>query len=413
MAAAKKDITKKALYISNLGLMDNLGMTQILPYIKGLSRRGIKFTVISYEKRENLIQKDKIRDMKDTLDRHVIKWARLRYHNRWGNLYDIFIGIFTVTLLILRDRVDVIHARASIPIILSWPVARIFNKKIIYDRRGTMKGDFIDDVNVRNIFSLKLFSKILSRIDTFFVRHSDAVVVLSERGKRSLHDNELKGVKNIICESIPCCTDMKRFFAGDGTGDKKDDFRERFVMTYVGSLGTCYLLKEMADFFKVLKQKMKNALFLIISNTEKGPIAKLLGEEGLTPDVDYKIVNAKPGEVPGYLRKSDCSIMFIKEADCKIGASPTKFGESLSAGVPVLINRYIGDTEDIIRSEKVGVGLDRLDDAAYEKAVFRMLELLDGGEELRERCLRTAERYFSLDLGVERYTRIYERVNRE
>ena len=46
----------KALYITNLGLLDNLSQTQILPYLFGLAGKGINITILSFEKRKYLEQ---------------------------------------------------------------------------------------------------------------------------------------------------------------------------------------------------------------------------------------------------------------------------------------------------------------------------------------------------------------------
>lgn len=400
---------KKALYITNLGLMDNLGMTQILPYITGLAERGIGLRVLSYEKKENLENKSKIRDVENRLKLHAIKWTALRYHNRWGNLYDILAGFFIVTALIFRDRTDIIHARASIPIILGWPIARLSGRKIIYDRRGTMKGDFIDDVNLENIFSLKFLSDILGKIDKFFMGHSDAVVVLSERSKELLKKNELAGKEKVVCDSIPCCVDMNRFKQRNGQTDEGVDLRGKFVVAYAGSLGTCYLLNEMIDFFKALKETNKNAFFLIITHSD-GQVSRSCFSNKRIACQDYAIVDVGPDEVSLWLRKCACSVMFIKEVECKIGSSPTKFAESLASGVPVIINKGIGDTEEIVCVNRIGCLVESLDDEGYRRALSCLGELLKDEAALKKRCKDVAGRFFSMELGIEKYEGIYNHI---
>lgn len=404
---AGKNHMKRALYVTNLGLMDNLGMTQILPYITGLAEKGIKFTVLSYEKDENLKNRNKVNDTKNTLNKYAVKWTALLYHNRWGNLYDIFVGVFRAAALILKDKIEVIHARASIPIIMGWPLARLFNRKIIYDRRGTMKGDFIDDVNLKNVFSFGFFSDIADSLDRFFVRHSNAVIVLTERSKELLKKNELAVGKGVICDFIPCCVEQERFRETDDADISTIDLNDKFVISYVGSLGTCYLLEEMVDFFKALRKERKNTFFLIVSHSDKEMINSVFSAKGVS-ERDYAVVHADPSEVPLWLGKSDCSIMFIKKVECKIGSSPTKFAESLASGVPVIINRGIGDAEDIVRTNRIGCIVESLDEKGYSKALSSLTELLKEGTLLKNRCKETSGRLFSIELGVEKYKAIYD-----
>ena len=47
---------KKILFITYDGLTDQLGQSQILPYIKGLSKMGYQFTILSCEKPDKLLE---------------------------------------------------------------------------------------------------------------------------------------------------------------------------------------------------------------------------------------------------------------------------------------------------------------------------------------------------------------------
>ena len=40
----------RVLYISYDGLLDPLGQSQVVPYVRELARRGVALTVISFEK---------------------------------------------------------------------------------------------------------------------------------------------------------------------------------------------------------------------------------------------------------------------------------------------------------------------------------------------------------------------------
>lgn len=397
----------KTLYITNLGLLDNLGQTQILPYMEGLSRNGIKMHVLSFEKKENLKHRHYVESIEKKLNDSGVEWTKLAYHRRWGNLWDLTVGLIRIFKIVIDRGIFILHARATIPILMAWPVAKLLKRKIIYDRRGTMVGDFVDDVNRKNIFSIKIFSFIVNTIDRFIMRHSDAIIVLSQKVFEILkEDRYFSGAQRII-KYIPCCTDMSRFSNSNAKRELKLNLDGRFVVTYVGSLGTCYLLKEMCEFYKVFKKKKDNILFLIISHTSKVFIEDVLRKQGLLPEGDYVILKASPDEVPAYLARSDFSIMFIKDVDCKIGSSPTKFGESLAAGIPVIVNKGIGDTEDIINREKVGVIVDGLNIHSYKKAISEAFALSGERGDLKNRCIETADKYFSLDLGIERYAKIY------
>jgi len=399
----------KSLYITNLGLLDNLAETQILPYLEGVPKDRVKFTILSYEKKENLRDNRRIGELKERLAANNIEWYYLLYHNRWGNLFDVIAGWIKVARIIRTGQIHVLHGRSSIPILIAWPISKLCGLKVVYDRRGTMFGDFVDDVNIKNIFSIKIFSGMLESIDRFIMRRSDAVIVLSERSHDILKDDALRGRDKVFLQSIPCCTGIDKFDVERNALALPTDLDGRFVVTYLGSLGTCYLLKEMAEFFKIMKQN-KNAFFLIISHSDRGYIEETFKNEGLKPKEDYCIVDVKPDEVPHYLIWSDVSIMFIKPVECKIGSSPTKFGESLAAGIPVVVNKGIGDTEDIINREGIGVITNSFDVEGYRHACDKLYTLIEENEVLRKRCRETAKKHFSLKTGIEKYTEIYKKI---
>ena len=56
---------------------------------------------------------------------------------------------------------------------------------------------------------------------------------------------------------IPCCTDENLFHA-DNIKNVKNELNiqdNEFVISYVGSIGTWYMLDEMLDFFKLLREE--------------------------------------------------------------------------------------------------------------------------------------------------------------
>ena len=83
-----------------------------------------------------------------------------------------------------------------------------------------------------------------------------------------------------------------------------------FVLSYLGSLGTWYMLNEMLDFFKVLKTKRPNAKFLFITPDEPEFVVNAAVVKGIDGK-DIIVKRAKRNEVPIYCSLSNVSIFFI------------------------------------------------------------------------------------------------------
>jgi hypothetical protein len=90
-------------------------------------------------------------------------------------------------------------------------------------------------------------------------------------------------------------------------------------------------------------------------------------------------------------------------------AVPTKIAEFLSVGRPVVINKGLGDFDEIFKESDVGVILDGSSEnllAGVEK-VLRLIQ----DPETPYRCREVAEKYFSLDVGVDSYLEIYSKLH--
>ena len=79
-------------------------------------------------------------------------------------------------------------------------------------------------------------------------------------------------------------------------------------------------------------------------------------------------------------------------------------------GMPVVSTPSAGDIEEIIRRERIGVIVRENSDAEYRRAAQELLTLLRDPE-LRIRCRRAAERYYSLGQACERQMDLYRNLH--
>jgi glycosyltransferase involved in cell wall biosynthesis len=118
---------------------------------------------------------------------------------------------------------------------------------------------------------------------------------------------------------------------------------------------------------------------------------------------------AAPADVPGELRRARASSFLIRPTPAKRASSPTKLAESLACGLPVVANRGIGDVDEVLEGESVGVLVESFDADGYGKAARGLAALL-ADPETPARCRRVAERRFALADAVARYRSLYEEM---
>lgn len=399
-----------SLYLCYFGLREPLVQTQVLPYLRQLAAAGNKISLLTFEPalRQNWNRRD-LDEARARLAEDGIRWHCLAYHKKPSmpaTLYDILAGARLARRLIREEGVQVLHARAHLPMAMAMLAANA-NTRIIFDLRGLMAEEYAD----AGIWSERSVTfKLVKRLERAGLRRADHVIVLTERLRDWLIAHQLKPARQI--EVIPCCVSFERF-AETGIDAKDANKRslggDRLEIVYAGSLIGLYLVEEMGRFFAAIKRMRPEAFLRILSISPPGPAAAALKRAGLDQS-DFEIGPVTPEDIPAYLRRARLGVSFRKSTFAQIGASPTKVPEYLAAGLPVVCNAGIGDTDEIVKREQVGVILSEFDDGAYQRAAAEALVLTDDGE-VRARCERVAHKYFDLQtVGGPKYIEVYRQL---
>jgi glycosyltransferase involved in cell wall biosynthesis len=115
-------------------------------------------------------------------------------------------------------------------------------------------------------------------------------------------------------------------------------------------------------------------------------------------------------EVPSYLAAADVGLSFIKRCISKIASSPTKNGEYLACGLPIVINAGIGDSDALVNDWKLGVLIEDFDAQHFDDA-YTTLEKIIADPGAKTKARNAAEKLFDLNvIGANRYAELYERV---
>jgi len=404
---------KYILYITYDGLTDPLGQSQILPYVTGLVEYGYKFVILSCEKKvayeEN---KDIIYDIVNT---HKISWEPILYTKQppiLSTLFDYWKLKIKAILLQKKYNFSLVHCRSYIPSMIGLHLKNKYNVKFLFDMRGFWADERVDgELWDRKKFIFNYIYLFFKKQEKCFLKNADHVISLTHSGLKEIRSwNYTK--EELPASVIPCCVDTDLFNRDTVSyyevNNKRNElgFNENdFIISYLGSIGTWYLLDEMLNFFKIYLSKNLNAKLLFITKDSCEMIksrCKLVG-------VDSKyvvIVSSDRKSVPIYLALSKFSIFFIKPAYSKISSSPTKQGELMAMGIPVICNAGVGDTAWIVNNYKSGLVVDDFSETSYINLTKKMSNYNFGEDELRNGAIE----YFSLDKGVREYAKIYDNI---
>lgn len=404
---------KSILYLSYDGMSDQLGQSQVIPYLKGLANKGFLITLISCEKKEPFEQNNEA--IKKDLTAHKIKWEPLFYTKNppiLSTMFDLFKIKNKAKSLFGKTRFDIIHCRSYIAGMAGLSLKRKYKSKFIFDMRGFWVDERVDG-NLWNIKNpvYKIIYSFFKRKELEMILNADYIIVLTENAKKIINSWKPANKPELPVEIIRCCVDLDFFGPEKIISEAKRELKqklkindEKYILSYLGALGTWYMLNEMLDFFKILVAEKPNAHFLFITPEPKNILLAAALKKNISSD-RITIVKANRREVPLFLSLSNASIFFIKPTFSKLASSPTKQGEIMSMGIPIISNSLIGDTEYIIDDSKAGVVVKDFNENEYRTAVVKLNSF---NEVNSSAAMAGAKKYFSLTGGIALYEKVYE-----
>lgn len=405
---------RRVLFISYNGMLDPLGQSQVIPYLRKLAKRGVRFTLLSFERAlaftpEGITQ---CKQLRQELELQGIEWHWLRYHQRPSipaTIYDVMAGFRKAGTLVRRNRIEMVHARGHIPATVALALKRRFGVKMIFDLRGLMAEEYVDAEHWREG---GLPYRLTKAAERRILAATDGIVTLTERIWPIIR--EWKGLRGraVHHEVIPCCVDLSLFkFNDEQRAQRRSELRlgHRLTMVYSGSLDGWYLTEQMADFFAAFLKGNREAHLLWLTTGSHDRVRELMRARNVGVE-NFSVRAAASAEVPSYLAAADVGLAFIKRCVSKIASSPTKNGEYLACGLPLVINAGVGDSDLLINEWNAGVLIEDFGEEDYLKAEGE-IETIMREPTVRERARLVAERVFNLEtVAGERYASLYERV---
>jgi len=409
-------VIHKTLYLCYFGLRQPLVQTQVLPYLREIAKDDVKVYLLTFEPEK--WTPAEVDETRRKLAGEGITWDFLAYHKTPSvpaTLYDIFCGTMFALRLARREKIDLIHARVHVPAIMGLLAKKLSRQKLklLFDIRGFTPEEYTDaGVWKPNGSIYYVFKWVEKKI----FRGSDGFVVLTEKAREVLFPESAgEGFDKLgrPVEVIPCCVDFEKRFGSD-----RETIRERaraelnldgrLVILHLGALGGLYLTGAIADFLEAARRRRPETFAMFLTQTDPDLIVPLLHEKGFTGD-DFFVGRVAPEDVYRYLSASDVSLSFVKAGYATISRSPTKIPEYLAAGLPIVSNRGVGDVDELISTEKVGVLLD-LDPNGYAGALEEALLLKDEAG-FAARCIACAKKRFDLEqVGGSRYRSLYRKL---
>ncbi|MFZ1785134.1 MAG: glycosyltransferase [Ferruginibacter sp.] len=405
---------KKILFISYDGMTDPLGQSQVLPYLLGLSKHGHKIFLLSCEKKEVFSQNKGIIEnlVRDT----GITWIPMAYTKNppvFSTAMDVYKIKRKAKKIHREHQLDMVHTRAGVPALIGLWMKKKFGIKFLNDIRDFYADSRVDGYmwNLKNPLYLMVY-KYFKRKEAEQIALNDGIVCLTaaaEKVVRALPEF----VPGTPLEIIPCSADLDLFDPAAIGAAQTADLKKQFgilpgelVVTYLGSVSGLYLTDEVMHFCKIVSDRIPAVKFLFIAPIRHKEIAEA-AEKFNIPAEKMIIKKASRKEVPLFLSVSDYSLFFIRPCFSRKSQSPTKHGEIMAMGIPVITNRGIGDVEEIIEHYRSGFVVKAFSEEEYAAVVDKIM----AGVKFDPDSIRNgAVAFYALSAAIEKYRRLYDNV---
>ena len=292
---------------------------------------------------------------------------------------------------ILMGGFDILHARGYGAGLLSHLSAKITRIRFVFDPRGWFADEMVlNGVWKKNSFTYRLWKVIEAKL----IRYSDCVVALTPRFKRDFID---MGSKKAIF--APSRLKVKRFSSAskNATEIRKD-------LLFIGQMDADWNSPvRVAAHFKRIKSVVPGLKLHLITFKDEAYVGKVLDENGVNRD-DWSLESSLPDEMPRRMAGSGAGLTMAYRPS---GNWPMKFGEYLAAGVPVVVEKQIGEHITApVRRYRLGAVIDENDLESYNEVA----ELFRCRSEYSERCIRYARLKLEISHTAAQYARLYKEI---
>ena len=368
-------------YVSMDPLTSTVGSSQVLAYIERLARCGVDVDLITFEHTVDV-------DLAEHLSGLGVTWIPRRYGSSGpiGGLGRVLRAAWAIR------GAPVVHARSDMA-----AAAVMFSgaDNWVWDVRSF----WVDQKIASGVIRKGSWSeRVMRLVESRAAQRSTAVITLTRSAVTEL-DRRYGGVVSPKARVITTCVDLNRFQASPMP-------KMPLRVLLAGTLNRYYDVKAMLDLVAELRRR-RPVEFVVASPGDTDWEEELAGVKAVR-------ISATPEEMPDLVSSFHVGLSVCRDdaGVSLLAAMPTKIGEFLAAGRPVVVNPGLVDAADLLGRNECGVVYGSSSHLEIGDVVDQLEAMLfDPG--CPDRCRSLAESHFDLNRGVEGLLAIYELSCRE
>lgn len=157
---------------------------------------------------------------------------------------------------------------------------------------------------------------------------------------------------------VPCCVAEERFAQGVSTAAVIRLPPGRLILVYLGTMAAWQCGEEMIRLFAQLHRRNRQFFFLLLMpQADQARTIKWMAQYRL-PGHCVRLAELPHSQVTDALQQAHAGVLLRRAHPVNEVSSPTKFGEYLAAGLPIIMTPGIGDFSQMTVDHGIGLVLD-------------------------------------------------------
>ncbi|MDQ3030789.1 MAG: hypothetical protein M3Y87_00065 [Myxococcota bacterium] len=382
--------------------MEPIGTSQVLRPVLGLAARGFDYTILSLEKRADLLDRERQALLEAELASCGVRWLHAEY--RTDSARGVASNVATLATLATREMrgVDLLHARAHLSAAVAWGLSRITATPYVFDFRGY----WVDELREQGRWVTDPAAYLLAKAgERRLVRDAAAIVCLTDLARDEIRAGMLgRFPRDRQIATITTTAEYDKLTREGPTDRVPDAIRARLegklVVGYVGAINASYAYRESLTLVRKVMSRREDVHLLCLTR-QTDAMSELLRAHDIG-EHQSTITNAPHEDMPHWLRSMDWCLLLLNEPYAKRGSMPTKLAELFAAEVRPIQHGCNAEVRRWVDAAGSGVVLKNLEDDSLESAAERIASS-PRDPEVMARARRLTAEHFGASAGIDRY----------
>jgi glycosyltransferase involved in cell wall biosynthesis len=366
-------------YLTLDSIQEGVGASQVLSYVERLAKNW-KIDLVSFEKDFSSMAAS------NSITKEQFTWRPLPF-GKFGAVAGLN-RIWRLRKLV--NRKAVVHARSDFA---AFAAIMAGSKRVIWDCRALTPDQRIAAKN-KSRYSMEYIA--LRLIESVCAKKSQKIIVITEKARFFLQKRY--GIPASKFLHVSTCVDLQRFHIDQKLQKEKG---EGIKIAFIGTIGPQYDIDLIATIIEELRKLRKVHFTVSLSK----------GSTELYSTLKYDtVLSLSHSEMPKFIVSQDIGLSVWRQdmGVSLFSVAATKNAEFLACGKPIIVNENQGDIGGWIRDTKTGVSTRSNDLKSAKQYAQEVINLIDEGESLSNRCRTLAEKYYSLEEAVWQISNVYE-----